>query len=157
MAAKGSVLIDRRDPRVGGDYVVRHRTRDGAWHHTDRWTHYSVIGGRMRQSHDEAGRLAWLQGLMDSGLIGSMPYEVLEDKIEILNRRIREYSTMAGPRAEQRIAEAEAQIAAMEAAWARQFDGAEVPHIVAPAAPAPEAKDRATVTRKPRRKADADV
>lgn len=130
MAGKGGILLDRRKV-PGGDYVVRHRTKNGRWHHTDKWTTYSVLGNRLMTKCDREGRARWLLSLATAGLIDAMPRVLLEQALHTLDHRIDRLAN--DPRTgnlavAKRMDEAKVKRAAMIADYERQF------------APAPEAK-----------------
>jgi hypothetical protein len=128
MAGKGGILLDRRKV-PGGDYVVRHRTRSGRWHHTDRWTTYTVLGNRLQTKCDIEGRARWLLSLATAGVIDAMPRLVLDQALQTLDHRLERLQN--DPRTGNmavaaKMATAEKKRAAMIADYERQF-GATTP------------------------------
>jgi len=135
MSGKGGILIRRDNPQTGGDYVVRHQTTAGIYHHTDRWARFRVVGGRLRESVDEEGRNAWLLGLVEAGEIGAMPHEVLEDKLEVLEGRRAKYEQTTSLNPDfvgRKLAAIDARLAEMREDWDRQFGAAEAPVVKPP-------------------------
>jgi len=127
-AVKGAVILDRKDKRIpGGDYLRRHRTKTGQWHHALTFESWSKIGnGKLRKRFDLEGYIKWLRELEAAGLIPQMAEEILEDKLEVLEKRISRYQN------DPRIGMAAVEIglnAAVEkrdkmiADWQRQYSG----------------------------------
>lgn len=122
MSQKGGVQL-RRDAVPGGDYIRRHRTRTGRWHHTDRWTTFSVVGGRLVTKCDREARNRWLLSLV-GGIIDLMPREVLDAMVGTQRHRIERL--LNDPRVgnlavETRLRAAKERLEAMESDWQRQF------------------------------------
>lgn len=112
------------DPRLVNKYgslIHRHEQQDGGNHYAPPWQELGVVGGKARKRYD----MPLFRDVQRSviGIIGPMAAEVLEDTTARLRARLGQYrmDRTGGPNIVRLIERAEADLAAMEAAWERQF------------------------------------
>lgn len=118
LSAKGGVVIEQEDRRLGEDFRdwLRVQAMPGGkvQHFHCRWDEYGQIGTRVITRHDRADYAAFCQHLVDMNIVQPMPHEVLEWKIQTLENRRESLP-------ERKLEGLDASIKAMREAWEEQF------------------------------------
>jgi hypothetical protein len=105
-----------------GHLVNRHPMNDGGAHYTPPWQGVAIVAGKTRLRTDDAMYLEFRRDVVEA--IGPMAVEVLEDRMAVLDARVASLrlDRSGGANVLRRIDDGAATLAAMRAAWSKQFD-----------------------------------